>query len=76
LTSEATGEIELDDGVLVIRRLHVRYQLRLRPEQRPAAERAYRVHADHCPVYRTIQGCVAITTSLEIADVAADDAAQ
>lgn len=53
----------------MIRRIHVRYRLRLRPDQRPAAERAYRVHADHCPVYRTIHGCVNITTSLDLAEI-------
>jgi uncharacterized OsmC-like protein len=43
----------------------VTYHLRLRPEQRAAAERAHTIHADNCPVYRTIRGCVDITTSLE-----------
>jgi hypothetical protein len=28
LTSEATGEIELEGNVLVIRRIHVRYRLK------------------------------------------------
>jgi uncharacterized OsmC-like protein len=43
--------------------------LRLRPEQRAAAERVLAIHADRCPVYRTIRGCVDITTSLETEDV-------
>jgi uncharacterized OsmC-like protein len=55
--------------VLVVRRIHVTYQLRLQPEQRAAAERAYSVHADNCPVYRTIRGCVDITTSLEMEEI-------
>ncbi len=28
MVSEATGEIEVEDGVLVIKRIHVRYLLR------------------------------------------------
>jgi uncharacterized OsmC-like protein len=56
--------------VLVVRRIHVAYQLRLRPEQRAAAERAHTVHADSCPIYRTIHGCVDITTSLDLEDIA------
>jgi uncharacterized OsmC-like protein len=52
-----------------VRRIHVTYQLRLQPEQRAAAERAHSVHADNCPVYRTIRGCVDITTSLEIENI-------
>jgi hypothetical protein len=54
-----------------VRRIHVTYQLRLQREQRAAAERAYSVHADNCPVYRTIRGCVDISTSLEMEDVTA-----
>ena len=54
-----------------MRRIHVTYQLRLQREQRAAAERAYSVHADNCPVYRTIRGCVDISTSLEMEDVTA-----
>jgi uncharacterized OsmC-like protein len=47
----------------------VTYYLRLRREQRAAAERAHTMHADNCPVYRTIHGCVDITTSLEMEDI-------
>lgn len=55
--------------MLVVRRIHVAYRLQLRPEQRVAAERAHGVHADSCPVYRTIRGCVATTTSLAMEDL-------
>ena len=53
----------------MVRRIHVRYHLRLRPEQRAVAERVHSVHADRCPVYRTIHRCVDITTSLELENV-------
>lgn len=52
--------------MLVIRRIHVRYTLQLAGEHREAAERAHSIHADYCPVARTIRDCVAITTSLEM----------
>jgi len=48
----------------------VSYYLRLHPKQRAAAERAHTVHADSCPIYRTIHGCVDITTSLDLEDIA------
>jgi len=51
---------------MVIRRIHVRYHLKLDSEQRETAERVHGFHADHCPVARTIRGCVDITTSLEM----------
>ncbi len=63
------GEIEKDGKVLVVRRIHVTYHLRLRPEQREVAERVHGVHADACPVYRTIRGCVDTTTSLTMDEI-------
>ncbi len=53
----------------MVRRIHVTYHLRLDPTQREAADRAHSVHADSCPVARTIRDCVAITTSLEMEDL-------
>jgi uncharacterized OsmC-like protein len=58
--------------VLVVRRIHVTYHLKLAHDKREAAERAHRVHADSCPVARTIGDCVSITTTLEMEDVADD----
>lgn len=52
--------------MLVIRRIHVTYHLKLKPEQRETAERVLGFHAEFCPVARTIGGCVQITTSLEM----------
>jgi uncharacterized OsmC-like protein len=60
--------VELDGKVLVIRRIHVTYHLRLDPEQRQTAERVLGVHADACPVARTLRGCITISTALEMAD--------
>ena len=54
--------------MLVIRRIHVVYRLRVPADQRATAERVHARHADACPVYRTIGGCVDITTSLEVED--------
>jgi organic hydroperoxide reductase OsmC/OhrA len=51
--------------VLVIKRIHVRYHLTLRPEQRETAERVHGLHQNHCPVARTLRGSVEITTALE-----------
>ncbi len=59
------GEVELDDGVLIIKRIHVAYRLRVAEEHRAAAERALAVHAEKCPVARSIGGSIGITTSIE-----------
>jgi organic hydroperoxide reductase OsmC/OhrA len=60
--------VELEGRVLVIKRIHVRYRLRLRPDQREAAERAHAAHVAHCPVARSLQGAIAISTELALED--------
>ena len=54
---------------MVIRRIHVRYHLKIDPEKRPVAERVLGFHADSCPVARSIRDCIDITTSLEMEDL-------
>jgi uncharacterized OsmC-like protein len=69
LSSAVNGEIELDGKVMVIKRIHVTYHLKLKPEQRETAVKVHGFHADYCPVARTIKGCVEITTELNMEDV-------
>ena len=66
LTSDAVGEIELEGNVLVIRRIHVRYRLEAPADQRESIERVHEVHVKHCPVARSLEGAIAISTSLEV----------
>jgi uncharacterized OsmC-like protein len=40
--------------------------LRAPADRRPVIERVLAVHADHCPVARTLRGCVEIATRLEL----------
>ncbi|MGD9137543.1 MAG: hypothetical protein PVH42_12305 [Desulfobacterales bacterium] len=62
------GEIEKDGSVLVIKRIHVIYRLKINPELRETAEKVHGFHADFCPVARSIKGCVDITTELKMED--------
>jgi uncharacterized OsmC-like protein len=62
--SEAIGEVELDDSVLVIRRIHVVLKLKAEESQRETAQRVHGFFADRCPVYRTLKPAIAITTEL------------
>ena len=62
--SEAIGEVELDDSVLVIRRIHVVLKLRAEESQKDTAQRVHGFFADRCPVYRTLIPAIAITTEL------------
>ena len=65
LTSEAEGEIYVEDNVLVIKKIHVRYTLRDCPDDmREAAERAHTHHASRCPVAKSISKAIEISTVL------------
>ena len=54
---------------MVIKRIHVTYHLKLKPEQRETAEKFHGFHADYCPVARTMKGCVDISTELNMEDI-------
>jgi organic hydroperoxide reductase OsmC/OhrA len=64
LTAEATGEVELEGKVLVIRRIHVRLHLKAEESQRATAERAHGFFAQNCPIYRSLHPQIGITTEL------------
>ncbi|MYK69592.1 MAG: OsmC family protein [Gammaproteobacteria bacterium] len=66
LTSEVEGGIDKEDGVLVIRTVHVRYHLRMEAGKEDRARRAHEIHHPYCPVYRTLVGCVEFSTELVI----------
>jgi uncharacterized OsmC-like protein len=67
LIADVRGEIETDGGVLVIRRVHVKFQLRAVEEARATVERVHGLYAPKCPVYRTLQPAMQITSSYELA---------
>jgi hypothetical protein len=56
--------VELEEKVLVIRRIHVRLELRGAAAQREVAERVHGFFANACPLYRTLGSAIAITTEL------------
>jgi uncharacterized OsmC-like protein len=65
LTAVARGEVEVEEGVLVLRRIHVVFTLRgVVAEQVEAAQRAHQVFKERCPIYRSIYRAIDITTEL------------
>jgi organic hydroperoxide reductase OsmC/OhrA len=60
------GEIEDEDGVLVIKRITVRYRLAVPEERRADVERVHGFHARFCPVARSLEGGIDIRTELEL----------
>jgi len=55
--------VETDDGVLVLRRIHVEYAINASPEHRDTIDRVHGVHAAHCPVARSLGGAIDVSTS-------------
>jgi uncharacterized OsmC-like protein len=60
------GEIETEERVLVIKRIHVRYRLAVAAEQRDEAGRVHSFHVRFCPVARSLDGAIEISTELEL----------
>ena len=58
------GDIELEENVLVIRRIHLRLRLRADEAHRETATRVHGIFADKCPVYRSLKAAIAMTTEL------------
>ena len=63
LTGEITGEVETEDGVLVIRRIHVAMRLIAGEEVKAAVERVHEMYAMRCPLYRTFHRTLQLTSS-------------
>ena len=66
LTAEVRGEIESEDGVLVIRRIHVDMKLRAPAEVRDTVDRIHGFFAAKCPVYRSLTPKIQITSSYNL----------
>jgi hypothetical protein len=64
----ATGEVELEGKVLVLRRIHVTLELRAAPEHRETAGRVHGFYADSCPLYRSLRAAIEITTELVLVE--------
>ncbi len=61
----ARGEVELDGRVLVVKRIAVTYTgLDVAEEDAEKVRRVLAVHADGCPVARSLRGSIEITTQL------------
>ena len=66
LTADVTGEVENEDGVLVIRRIHVAMHLFAPEDARPTIERTHSIYAMRCPLYRTLHQAIQLSSSFEL----------
>ena len=65
LSMDAVGEHESEDGVLVLRRIHVTAHLRAPADKRETVKRVFQVFASNCPMHRSIHKAIDITTELD-----------
>jgi len=66
LTAEVTGEVETEDNVLVIRRVHVAMRLVAELELKEKIERVHGMYAMNCPLYRTLHKAIELSSSYEL----------
>jgi uncharacterized OsmC-like protein len=66
LTAEVIGEVETEEGVLVIRRINVAMRLVAPEASRSTVERTHGVYAMRCPLYRTLHKTIQLTSSFEL----------
>jgi uncharacterized OsmC-like protein len=66
LTADVTGEVETEDGVLVIRRIHVAMHLATFTEHRETIDRVHNIYAMNCPLYRTLHKAIQLTSSYDL----------
>lgn len=66
LVSDVRGEVETDDGVLVIRRILVHHRLGVSPELEGTVREVHQNYRMQCPLYRTLHGCIEIATTYEL----------
>jgi uncharacterized OsmC-like protein len=65
LQMDGIGEHESEDGVLVLKRIHIVAHLRALVAQRETAERVFQVFAPKCPMHQSICKAIDITTELD-----------
>ncbi|MCG8608626.1 OsmC family protein [bacterium] len=66
LTAEVRGEVETEDNVLVIKRIHVVYHLSASADAQEVIERVHSFHHNSCPVYRSLHKAIQISTEYQI----------
>ncbi|HTV53795.1 MAG TPA: OsmC family protein [Terriglobia bacterium] len=67
LTADVTGGVETEDGVLVIRRVHVAIRLKAPEDVKETVERVHDLYAMHCPLYRTLHKAIQLSSTCELA---------
>jgi uncharacterized OsmC-like protein len=68
LTADVTGEVETEEGVLIIRRIHVAMRLVGSESAKETIERVHGIYAMRCPLFRTLHKTIQLTSSVELVE--------
>ena len=68
LTADVTGEVETEEGVLVIRRIHVQMRLQAPTSARETVDRVHDIYAMKCPLYRTLHQTITLSSSVDVSE--------
>ncbi len=71
LTADVVGEVETEEGVLVIRRIQVKMRLEAAAGMRDTVDRVHGMYAMRCPLYRTLHNTIALSSSVELIEPSA-----
>jgi uncharacterized OsmC-like protein len=66
LRAEVVGEVEQEEGVLEIRRIHVAMRLEAPEQARKTVERVHGIYAMRCPLYRTLHKAIKLSSSYQL----------
>ena len=68
MTADVTGEVETEEGVLVIRRIHVQMRLQAPASARETVDRVHGFYAMKCPLYRTLHRTITLSSSVDLSE--------
>jgi uncharacterized OsmC-like protein len=66
LTANVEGDIEDIEGVLRISRIRLQYRIVAPKAAGARVRRAVEVHADACPAYQSVKGCINCSWEVQI----------
>jgi uncharacterized OsmC-like protein len=66
LTADVTGEVETEENVLVIRRIHVAMRLIASQDVKATVEKVHGIYAMRCPLYRTFHNTIQLSSSFNL----------
>jgi uncharacterized OsmC-like protein len=66
VAADVEGIHHVENGLPVLRKIQIRYRLRIPPGSRDPVERALGKHQEKCPTAATLAGAVAVTWTAEI----------